>query len=374
MASPLSIQSGPTRLEFFPDTPARQQVFANVSGGSPGTVEFQIVDALISPTGGFLDADFGTTPNTLDGFIEIEPSSTRYEPTDERQRFEAMITVDLTRIDRPRYGSLLVRLVPDPIPGGEVDVQVTGAIALQVLAAPSAEALTGLSASEPALSLESLSASSLSPWTMIDRAFPDIPRVINHGPVVAIASGRNTGDFILDQRVTYEFYRVSPFTAIAGGEAGPPVYRAENVPRFLLAGQDFTDRLISLIRVEGAPTVDSLPFIGFVRLRATATGNIAGLEASPASKTITFLVFPWKELLFVFLVWLFQREWRHRRGRRQDLTPEGMLEPSRRARIREGVRRAINRRRSSAGGTLVDTTPLDQHNPPSDGTDEGRAS
>lgn len=339
-ASPLKLVAGPTRLEFFPGGPSSIAVNAWVSGGSAAQVLFTLNDAVISPQGGFQDADYGATPNSLAGFLTLTSDAFSYRPSDQEQRFTTQVSVDTTRIDRPRYGSLTVTVLPELEAGNEASVTAAGAVALQVLAAPSEATLEQLPATTLATALDSVGVQSARPWTLIDRLLPDLPRVVNHGPVIITATGSNTGSVVLDHRITYEFHRVSPWVALTGDAAGAPLYRVENVPRYLLAGQAFEDSVSSVIDLDAGPLVDSLPLIGFVRVRATSTGAIAGLDAPPSSATLTFVVFPWKESVFVFVVWLFQREWRHRKGRKVTVGDAPPI-PTLRTRIREWLRRAV---------------------------------
>ena len=77
-------------------------------------------------------------------------------------------------------------------------------------------------------------------------------------------------------------------------------------------------------------------------ISATVSGGLSGLDAEPQTLSRTVLVFPWSEALFLFLVWLGQREWRHRRGRRVHVgaTPPP---PTLRARFRGAFRQRFVR-------------------------------
>ena len=309
------ISAGPTRLEFFSGDDANpQSIRATVEGGSPGQVTFRLVDAIIDPSGGWTDAPLGSTPSTLAGVASFSQDSFDYVPGGP-QEFEVALSVDFATVDGPRFGSVIVTLSPDPTVDGAA-VRQTGAVALQVIAAPDEASLEGIPGIRAVLTLDSIEVRATKPWTPVDAAFPDLPWVVNHGPVEVVARGRNVGTVVLDQRVSYDFVRLNPIELLT--RADPiPVLTIENLPTYLLPEQSFDDSARSRLVVDGVETgIDALPFIGFVRIRATATGSLAGLEADPVSRTTTFLVFPWKEAVFVFLVWLFQREWRHRRGRK----------------------------------------------------------
>lgn len=343
MASePATLTVGPTRAEFIGEgLTGEVTVTVTVSGGVAGTLALTMVDAAIDPRGGWLTVPYGSTPQTLDGVLTFEPSSFAYVPDGDRQRFNTVLSVDPALVTAPLFGSLRATLEPDESSGGGISLVTQGAVEIQVVAAPSAGSLEDLPAAAAALRLDDLSIFRPDPWTPIDRLFPDIPWLVNHGPVTVTATGANTGTLFLDSRVTYDFTRLSPLAVVLGGDG--PTFTVINRPRYLIPGSTFTDVMFSVIEIEGAPPVDAMPFIGFVRITATASGLLSGVEAEPVSISRTVLVFPWKEALFLFLVWLGQREWRHRRGRRVNTTAEPP-EPTLRARVRGRAGSLLRRR------------------------------
>lgn len=342
-STPSSVTVGPTRVDFLGEDLAKPvTVSITIAGGEPGTVNLQMYDAVIDPLGGWRSVAYGSTESTLDGVLMIEPSSFSYSPGDEPQGFEATLSVDPSLVGAPLLGSLRVSVTPG---AGQTGVSQVGAVEVQVLAAPSGTTLEDLPTATAQLVLEGLVIRQMSPWTPVDRAFPDLPWIVNHGPVFVSALGQNTGSLVLDSRVTYAFTRLSPL-AVATGSGGPPVFKVDNRPRYVLAGAPFTDTTTSLIPVDGSPSIDSLPFIGFVRVSATVTGELVGIEAEPVTISKTILVFPWKESLFLFVVWLFQREWRHRKGRKVH-SGDAPPTPTFRTRIREWLRKILHARPSA---------------------------
>lgn len=346
MASdPTSLLVGPTRIEFLGDETTERTVTITVGGDQAGTVSLEMVDAAIGDTGSWRAVPYGSTENSLQGVLRIVPHEFAYVPGGGPQSVEAVLSIDPSLVRAPLFGSLQVALDPPKVSSSGISVVTRGAVEIQVLAAPSGDVLEDLPSSQPRLAIFNLSIGQMEPWTPVDGVFPDLPWIVNHGPISVAASGTNAGNLVLDSRVAYDFTRLSPLEVFSGTPA-PAVFTVENRPRYLLPGASFTDTSTSLIPVEGVPTVDSLPFIGFVRVTATATGNISGLEAPPVSKAVTFLVFPWKESLFVFLVWLFQREWRHRKGRKVNAA-DAPPPPTLRTRLRERLRRVAPLRRPS---------------------------
>lgn len=344
-ASPLSITVGPTRLEFIEEAISSElEVVVVLSGGEAGTLTLSMSDAVIDPQGGWGKAPYGSGPNSLEGILTIVPAMFDYVPTETPQSFTATVSVDPSFVDRPRFGSLAAVVVPlEDDATQEFTVRAQAAVEVQVLAAPSAAEIADLPAAEAALTLDTLRFFQIEPWTPVDRVFPDLPWVVNHGPAALEARGSNVGDLLLDTRVTYSFFRLSPLALVAGDGGRQPVFTLGNRPRYVLPGATFVDTTTSLIPVDGAPSVDSLPFIGFVRVSATVEGSLVGLEAEPVTISRTFLVFPWKEATFLFLVWLFQREWKHRKGRKAKLDEEGRPIVSTRTRIRERLGRLLSR-------------------------------
>ena len=287
MASePATLIVGPTRAEFIGDGVGSEVVVTvTVSGGQPGTLALQMVDAAIDPNGGWLTVPYGTTPQTLDGVLSVTPESFDYVPNGDRQRFNAILSVDPSLVTEPLFGSLRATLEPDTEANGGISLVTQGAVEIQVVAAPSAADLEGLPAAMPALRLDDLALYRPDPWTFVDRLFPDVPWLVNHGPVTVAASGTNIGTLFLDSRVTYDFTRLSPLAVLTGGTG--PTFTVVNRPRYLIPGAGFTDIVSSLIEVEGAPAVDAMPFIGFVRVTATVNGLLSGVEAAPSTVSRT---------------------------------------------------------------------------------------
>lgn len=350
----VSITAGPTRVEFLGrDAALAQPIAVWIEGARPGTVELSLVDAVPDPDGGWVSVPFGSTPGSLQGLASLDPPSFRYEPDGTRQDFRAMLSVDPAALDGVRVASVVITFDADES-ADTADSLVTtqGAVELQVLAAPSAADLASLPGVSLALAKEGLSIASEDAWTFIDAILPDLPGIVNHGPITVTSTGRNAGDLVLDHRVTYEFRRVSPLSVLPffeddGDGAG---YRVENVPRYLLPGQDFRDSVSSQIPAsDGRPAVDSLPFIGVVRIEAISTGSLSGLEADPATIGRTVLVFPWKETLALALLVVGRGSLRRRRIERA--AQDGVPDPTIAGRHRGSVLGAIRGRlRPKSGG------------------------
>ena len=143
------------------------------------------------------------------------------------------------------------------------------------------------------------------------------------------ATVRNAGDSIVGTRTTYAFTSISPLALLPGSdERGTQFYKLTTLAHTLLPGQALRDEASSVMAEGDAQGADLLPFIGFVRVRATTEGGIGGLSTDPVTQTVTFLIVPWKEALALLLLWaawrLIRRRWRKRRGRsRRPTVPAG---------------------------------------------------
>lgn len=340
-----------------------QGVTVFIDGGSASTVSLEFADALPDPIGGWRDIPFGTSPDSLEGVVTIGQPEFEYIPNDGQQEFTAYLTLDAEALTRPRYGSLIVTMRPlDP---GEGDITTNVSIATQVLATPTTADIEALGL-DLALELGGLSVRQIEPWTPVDRVFPNFPFLVNHGPVFVTVQGKNVGDLVLEERTTFSFTKLNilEFLGISDAE-GKPSFTVTDRPRFVLPEEPFRNGVSSVIPVNGEPAFDSLPFIGFVRITAKAEGSVAGVAATPGITSRTFVVFPWSEFLFLFTVWVVQREWRHRKGRsvnRSDTPPP----PTFRTKFRERLGKLL-RRRGGAGSVSVDGIPQTPDNPPGAG-------
>ena len=102
-------------------------------------------------------------------------------------------------------------------------------------------------------------------------------------------------------------------------------YRVIQAHSYALPGQAAVSSASSQITAPGAAPVDTLPFIGIVKVTATTTGTLGPLAAAPVVQSTVFLVFPWKEalaLLLVIVLWVLFKRWRrNRRDRRNEPPP-----------------------------------------------------
>lgn len=362
-SGPVALTVGPVRVEFFDAGPSSNTVVAFVKGGSEGTIRAQMFDAVVGPPGqGWRRVPYGSTPSSLAPYVDYTPDEYPYVPNGQEQQFEWQFTADPTGADKPRYGEFVVTLVPagEPAPN---TAQLNTAVSIQVVAFGAVEP------TDLRLDLTDLRVRQRSAWTGVDLLLPDIPGVIGHGPAVLEADGRNIGEVFVDEVTVFEIRRVSPLSLLPWFDVGQhePILRVSMRPRYTLPDQGFTDSTTSLIPLDGGALVDALPLVGLIQVTGIATGKVGPFEVEPDAITRTYLVFPWSEFLFFVVVYLVQREWRHRNGRKVNMTGTPPP-PTIRARVREVFRKMLGRRPIAA------PHPVEQARAEEPGPSDGSAS
>ena len=284
------------------------QVFrVTVQGGSAGTLSLSLRDAVVGADGAATDAPSGTSSDSLAGTLEIVPSSFDYLPTGEPIAFTGSVTLSAGAVDRPRFGTLVAELTSS-------DGAVVAASRVAVVAVPGARAIATLPEGTFAIAVDDLD---LAPeaFTFVDRILPDIPGVIGHGPLTTIATTRNVGTAAVDTRVAWEYHRLG--LADLFSPESQPTLSVGSGTRFVIPGEVAATEGSSAITLDAGP-FDAVPLVGFVRVRATVTWDLAGVAGSREGTTVsrTVFVFPWSEVLAALLVW---SAWRRRFGKVVDL-------------------------------------------------------
>ncbi len=279
-----------------------QNVAINVSGSQTGRLRISMQDLVVTTEGATITLPYGSTDTSLSGVIAISPQNIDYRPneTGALQQFNVNLTVDPEKITKPLQGEFLVKLTPTNEDGSEgFSVNQALAIAYTAVAVPTPG---DLRLYDLRIRNESLTVSKFQVAGYLDRVIPDIPRVINSGPVTMEHRSQNIGDILLDKRAVFKIYRVSPLSVFSDEERDP-FYTINGEPRLVLAGANFVSGYSSLIKVENGTDIDALPFIGIIKFEATAVGEISGVAAQLENQPIVkyYVVFPWKWTLVILI-------------------------------------------------------------------------
>ena len=282
----------PSLLFAGEDVAALQRVELRLAFDRPGTLSVQRVDLGVDAAGARVEETWGTTDASLDAGLYVTPKGFPFDPADERRSFPFTVTVDPSVLDRARWAGLRFTFQP------EGDGEPTS-VTVPVYALPP----VGFDATGGEVALDDVGLTQSRAFTMIDRLLPDLPLVLGHGPGRASAALEARGDLPASVEVSYGFRRLNPLSWLPFiGDASRP-YRSGADLVFLLPGERATDGATTRVGTTDGPRFEALPFVGFVRVTATARAIVDGAPGDAVTASHTVLVFPWSEsLLLVGLV------------------------------------------------------------------------
>jgi len=320
----VTLSVSPERIQLSA-SPGQSTADANltvdVTTSIPAHVAATITDVVADEEGNWVPAPLGSTSYTLKPVLQMDPQSFAVSPSANIQHIPIRLAVPVSSMDRPRVGIVSVTLIPGSSSSDKSTAVGQGlTIDTVVVAETAPQAVTGAADVKVSLAGSGLGVRTSRGFTFADSLVPDLPGLVDHGPVTAIAHYRNDGDFVVDAQTTFEYASVSPLSLLpASSDSGHVFYLLTQVHQYALPGQAAASSAVSQVPVKGAGPVDTLPFIGLVRVTATTTGSLGPLQAAPVVQSTVFLVFPWKEALVILLVivgWItFRRRLRNRRQR-----------------------------------------------------------
>jgi hypothetical protein len=248
-------------------------------------------------------------------------------------------------LDQPRYGALSLELEePDPptmeLGGVRVAPQLRPSILIPVVLVPLAggagngsssdstgsDGVVGSMRLSDSIRLElndlALSVGQRDQNGWLDRVIPvTLPGLADHGPLLATAAVQNTGNAFGRAFTSYEFTGVNPLDLLpepmrgAVGLTGRPFLQVDAPPAALMPEMlGETHAATTYVVTQGAE-LDSTPWFGLVRVRATTRLVLADFAAAPVSQDVYVLVAPWKEALVLVAAWALWRAWRKRFSR-----------------------------------------------------------
>lgn len=282
------------KLEIFLTTDSAQNII----------VEF--VDFFTDEQGNRVQLPANSTPYSLAKVLEIEEFDNFHRGEGKQQSFEVKFA---TKKDFPKslfFGGVLVRLEqPSQDNSG---VAAAGSILRNLTVTP-----YGISASlageglEPAQivrhDLRRLSRSSL-----IDSILPDIPGVVNFGPVESTVSYENNGLYPVFAKLGWEFMHSGKIIASKQFEAtllGPDKASSKTVT--------------TSVNSETDTELNLLPAFGIVSNKITLTSSLGGTDLPVQTYDGSFLVIQWKEpfVALVGLYFLVRWAWRRNLSKRK---------------------------------------------------------
>lgn len=324
----MTLTTSPPRLQLSAApgaTTTKGTIHAIVRTPAAASLSVRVADAVASEDGRWMEAPTGSTSYSLSPALTWTPQSVELPASADDQTIDIALTLPTDQMDKPRAGIVSVILVPAVAgPASDLTVQQGLRIETIVVSEVATQPLTGNADVRVSLLGTGLTADPANEFTIVDSTIPDvIPGLVDHGPVTTAAHYRNNGDFIVDAQTTFDFASVGPMAMFGSDDPGDVFYTLNDAHHYALPGQPAVAKGTSLVEANGAK-VDSLPFIGFVKVTATTTGTLGPLAAAPVVQSTVFLVFPWKEalaLLLVIVLWVLFKRWRRNRRDRKNQPP-----------------------------------------------------
>ena len=292
---PMLLPAEPSLTFSGYDLASFREVSIDVAGGLEGTLRVVPVDLAVGPDGVREEVDFGSTDLSLAEGLRITPESFDYAPGDAAQRFGFTVVIDPATVDRTRVAGL--RFVLQPNADGASVTSVT----VPLVAVPGPEDALPTGPPPGRVELTDLDVRQDGAWTLVDRLLPDLPAIVGHAPGVAVAELTGNAVHVMSgATVEIAYDRVNPLSILPfiDDDRSTP-FRTTVEEGFLLPGERLGVSADSTSLFGATAPREALPFIGIVRVTATARGTVEGIAQDTASETTTIVVFPWTEVLFL---------------------------------------------------------------------------
>ena len=279
------------------------EIFA--SSESPKLVQVEFVD-FFTGEGGRSQLPGGSTPYSLANALEIVPYDNRH-PGGGQERYLVTIKPKLEYAQQLFTGGVVVRL--DPIGEQGEGVGSTSSILRAMTVTPfglvsSLEEGKLLPAQVIRHDIERLERSSF-----IDSLLPDLPGIVNFGPVESRVTYTNPGEYPVFSELSWAF------------EHGGEVIASKSLREALVSPEQEVQKAVTTQvsgQAEGSQ-LNLLPGLGFVSNKITLTSSLGGTELPVQVFDGSFLVLQWKEPFvgIIALYFLVRWAWRKNLSARQ---------------------------------------------------------
>jgi len=255
-----------------------------ITGPTPQAINVEILDLVIDSSGERSILPLGSTAHTLDELVEIGSFVPRYVPDGTAQNFSVELTTN-SLPNQVRFGGVRVSISGDSrISRGSTLDNVSG-VFLTVLIIP-----PGFDGTLPLLGEATLGASVLSVKpvyveNLFERILPDLPRVINRGPVVLGVDFSNES--------SDPFFVSTEWSVSSDGDT---LLASSTDQALLFAGQMTKDQINTAVDVPGSTRlVDVLPSFGVVHAKVVGEARLGRNVLDSTERSTSFLVLRWKE-------------------------------------------------------------------------------
>lgn len=304
-----------TNPEFVIDSPTNPAnsytVEVLLKGGQAGELVVEFVDYVWGPQGR-VTVPGGSSPNSLQNAIYLEKTNLTYVPDGSDQVF-ALKFFPLESIE-PRLYSGGLRIGFRPVADESGFASSALGVTKNLVVTPFGGATSiGSKELQPARLLQSY-VSAIQRSSFIDSLLPDIPGIINFGPVEVKSKVENPGEYPVFVKVQWEFLNDNVLLA------------KQELPALLIGGGLAFERKVQTVFVDPITdrSINVLPDFGLIQLRTTVMSELTGVTVDSKQETTTFLILMWKEPLTIsLLLFILYRSLRRARKSTKELaSPE----------------------------------------------------
>lgn len=260
-----------------------------VSGSTPGRVEVSFLDTM--QAGSSSPAlPGGSLPSSLLNVIDFVPGNLTYTPNGATQRYLLVFTVKEDYEFRPFHGNLRIAFSP-----GLEDVEGSAntiGVVKNLLITPYGWAGENPSEERTFSIIERNLLTASTKSGVIDRLLPDLPFLINQGPVLSSVRVTNPGVYPNNTWIEWRFFD------------GEELLAKKRIPDEFLRGGKSLDANFQVTYTDSSTerTFDVLPTFRIIRYEVEVQSELSGFEYEPQIEIRHFVIAPWKEMLAAVLV------------------------------------------------------------------------
>jgi len=260
-----------------------------VSGSTAGRVEVSFQDTMQAGSSSpALPAD--SLPSSLVNVLEFTPGDLTYKPNGSTQRYLLVFKVKQDYEFRPFHGNLRIAFSPG-LEDAEGTTNTIGVVK-NLLVTPFGWAGENPSEERTFSIIERNLLTAATKSGVVDRLFPDLPFLINQGPVMASVRITNPGVYPNNTWIEWRFFD------------GEELLAKKRIPDEFLRGGKSLDAnfLVTYTDSSTDRTFDVLPTFRIIRYEVEVQSELSGFEYEPQVEVRHFVIAPWKEMLAALLV------------------------------------------------------------------------
>lgn len=267
----------------------RYSVEVVVSGSTPGRLEVSFTDTM--QAGSSSPAlPSGSLPSSLTNVLEFSPGDLSYKPNGSTQRYLLVFTVKNDYEFRPFHGNLRIAFSPGLDDSGQTTN--TMGVVKNLLITPYGWAGKNPNDERTYSIIDRNIIEAASKSGLVDRLIPDVPFLINQGPVRASVRVTNPGVYPNNTWIEWRFFD------------GELLLAKKRIPNEFLRGGKSLDAnfLVTYTDSETDRSFDVLPTFRLIRYEVTVQSELSGVEYEPQIEIQYFVIAPWKEILVLLLL------------------------------------------------------------------------